>query len=176
MKKTMLVLFSSLALSSVAVAQQLTPSVLAAAGGYDRTKTISLEWTLGELVVETAKVSGRIYTQGFHQPTLQVTEQISLVNPLLIVDEYLVQIAPNPVQAILNVKIKAYDGSSIGKIDEKVQLQLTEMTGKVLQVTEAFLLDDSIQINMVALPAGMYLLSIRKAAGMPIKTFKVLKD
>lgn len=176
MKTTMLVLFGSLALATGGTAQRLSPSVLAAGGGSARTATMSLDWTLGESVVETAKLPDRIYTQGFHQPTLQVTEQVSSANPLLTVDEYLIQIAPNPVQAILNVRIKAYDGSVVDKMDEKVQLQLTDMTGKVLQVREAFLLDDPIQVNMVALPAGMYLLSVQKTAGTPIKTFKVLKD
>ena len=49
---------------------QITPStisVISAQGGFDKTESISLEWTLGENFVETVSLENNIFTQGFHQ-------------------------------------------------------------------------------------------------------------
>ena len=54
------------------LSQRLSPEVLAVGGGIDKNGSLSLEWTLGEAVIETVSLSDRIYTQGFHQPMLVV--------------------------------------------------------------------------------------------------------
>lgn len=155
------------------MAQRLTPSVLATAGGQHQTNTISLEWTLGEAVVETTRLPNYVYTQGFHQPTLQVTEQ---VNPLLTDSDYLIQVFPNPVEAILTVRIEVQEGSLVSKSEEKLLLNLTDLSGKSLQTKVAYLVNESAQLNMADLPAGVYVLYIQKAMGAPVKAYKVLKN
>lgn len=49
-------------------AQSLSPVVLASAGGYFASGTVSLSWTLGEPVTETFSNSNIILTHGFQQP------------------------------------------------------------------------------------------------------------
>ena len=60
--------------------QQLTPVVLSSNGGVGTSGKLQLEWTLGELAVEGLIGQPRSYTEGFHQPTLQV-EQVEMVYP-----------------------------------------------------------------------------------------------
>ncbi len=74
MTKICILLGAALSLPLAGMAQQLSPSVLAASAGTISTQTMVLDWTLGELVVETATSPDRLYTQGFHQPLLQVSE------------------------------------------------------------------------------------------------------
>lgn len=164
MKKIVLVLYG-VGVSSVAVAQQLSPSVVAVSGGTARTQTMTLEWTVGESFVETATTSTRLYTQGFHQPLLQVSEQASVTDA----DEgYKFTVAPNPVVSYLRIDITAPESSPL-------QLVLTDMRGYQYNLPLLPASTTSTQIDMTVYPAGMYLLRIGKADGPLLKTYKVVK-
>lgn len=148
---------------------------MATAGGYDKTSTLSLEWTLGELMVATARLPDHIYTQGFHQPALLVAEQVDLAHPLVTDSAFLIQVFPNPVEAILTVRIRKHESAQTGRSEEKLLLNLTDILGKTLQTKEVDLLSEPAQLNMGDLPAGVYLLHVQKSMGAPIKAYKVLK-
>lgn len=172
MRTSLLLALLGVCLSPLCRAQQLTPSVMAAAGGYDKTSTVSLEWTVGESVVETAKLPERTYTQGFHQPALEVTTSKTLLADA----NYQIDVAPNPVEAILYVRIQTKEGAPVAEAGNGLLLNLMDQNGKLLQTREASLSDQSLQLNMANLPSGMYLLTIQKTPGTPIKSFKVLKN
>ena len=146
------------------MAQRLSPSVVAVSGGTIRTQTMTLDWTLGESVVETATTSGRVYTQGFHQPMLQVSEQ-----PLTNSDAvYTFTVAPNPVASLLTIGIAAPDSNPL-------QLLLTDLQGRQYTVPAVPANTTSTQIDMTLFPAGTYLLRIGKADGAPLKSYKIVK-
>ncbi len=163
MKRHVIPLLLGLTLPAMGFAQRLSPSVMATAGGQDKNEQLSLEWTLGESFVETVSLPNRIYTQGFHQPMLRVEDLPQLTSP------YRVRIAPNPVAAILNVAIDAEE-------DTKFQLNLTDMTGRTFYTKSAAVQPDPIQVDMKALPAGVYLLQVATQEGQPVKTVKVVKQ
>ena len=165
MKKPLLLLFGSLGLSSVGMAQRLSPSVVAVSGGTARTPTMTLDWTLGELVVETATTPDRLYTQGFHQPTLQVSEQPGLIGADA---DYQFTVAPNPVASYLTIGITAPESSALA-------LLLTDMNGRQYNLPVVPASTKSTQIDMTLFPAGMYLLRIGKADGPPLKAYKIIK-
>lgn len=165
MKKTVALLVGSLSLSSVGIAQRLSPSVLAASGGTARTQTMTLDWTLGESVVETAATSDRLYTQGFHQPMLQVTEQPNLTGSDA---GYQFTVAPNPVVSYLKIDISAPESSPL-------QLLLTDLLGRQYNLPVVPASTRSTQIDMTLFPAGTYLLRIGKADGAPLKSYKIVK-
>ena len=146
----MLVLFGGLALATGVKAQRLSPSVLAAGGGSARTATMSLDWTVGEAVVETATTSARLYTQGFHQPLLQVSEQPSFKGDAA---GYSFTIAPNPVATFLTLGITAPESSPL-------QLLLTDMNGRQYSLPIVPANTTSTQVDMTAFPAGIYLLRL----------------
>ena len=164
MKKALLVL-SGLCLSSAGIAQRLSPSVVAVSGGTARTQTMTLDWTVGESVVETATTSTRLYTQGFHQPTLQVSEQPNVTDADA---GYKFTVAPNPVASYLRVDITAPESSPM-------QLMLTDLRGHQYNFPLLPASTTSTQIDMTAYPAGTYLLRIGKADGPLLKSYKIVK-
>lgn len=161
----MLVLFGSLALTTGGMAQRLSPSVLAAGGGSARTATMSLDWTVGESVVGTVTASDRLYTQGFHQPLLQVSEQPNLPDADA---GYKFTVAPNPVVSSLRIDITAPDSGLL-------QLLLTDLRGHQYSFPLLPANTTSTQIDMTAYPAGTYLLRIGKADGPLLKSYKIVK-
>ena len=164
MIRLLLLLFGSLGLSSGGLAQQLSPSVMATAGGFARSQTMTLEWTLGESVVETHATGDRLYTQGFHQPMLRVTEQVAENDAA---QEFMV--APNPVSAQLTVTAKYAR-------ETPLQLQLTDVTGRQFALPYLPATAESMQVDMTRFPAGTYLLHIGTETGKALKTYKVIKD
>ncbi len=167
MKKRLL-LFGTLSLPLAGMAQQLSPAVLASGGGTARTSTMVLDWTLGELVVETVTTPDRLYTQGFHQPMLQVVEldnQASLAGGDA---AFTFTVAPNPVASYLTVGITAPEDASF-------QLRLTDLNGRQYDLPAVPTTVRSTQIDMTQFSAGMYLLHISKADGQLLKSYKVFK-
>lgn len=164
MNRLTLLILSGLGVSSGGLAQQLSPSVMATAGGVARSQTMTLEWTLGESVVETHQATDRLYTQGFHQPTLHVTEQLVGSDA-----GYEFMVAPNPVSSHLTVTAKHVR-------EVPLQLQLTDMTGRQFALPYLPATAESMQVDMARFPAGTYLLHIGTDAGPTLKTYKVVKD
>jgi len=164
MNRLTFLVLSGLAISSGGLAQQLSPSVVATAGGVARAQTMTLEWTLGESVVETHQATDRLYTQGFHQPTLHVTEQLVGSDA---VQEFMV--APNPVSSHLTVTAKYVR-------EAPLQLQLTDMTGRQFALPHLPATAESMQVDMTRFPAGTYVLHIGTDTGTTLKTYKVIKD
>lgn len=148
-------------------AQIISSSVIASAGDYDKTGSISLEWTVGELVTEADITGFGKLTQGFHQPIIILpTTFVDLLTTQA--NDYNVKIFPNPVQAVLQVSIK-------GKTDNKLQVKLLDMSGKLLFLSTTYNRQQLIQININPYAAGTYLISITDTKGATIKTFKVVK-
>jgi hypothetical protein len=152
-------------ISTSLCAQKLAPTVIASDGGFGKTSTMSLAWTLGETAVESVSSNGRFYTQGFHQPLLLAksfhpsTEEIFA--------GYDIVVAPNPVQSMLNVYFETPQ-------EENLQVFLTDILGRNIISKETsgkgvFKLDMSPYIS------GVYLLSIRNSAGHLVRTFKIIK-
>ena len=134
-------------------------------GGTARTSTMTLDWTLGESVVETATTSSRLYTQGFHQPLLQVSEQPNVTDSNV---GYKFTVAPNPVVSSLRIDIVAPESSPL-------QLLLTDLRGHQYNLPLVPASTTSTQIDMTAFPAGTYLLRIGKADGSPLTSYKIVK-
>lgn len=69
MKKLLLLLtaFFAFAYSN---AQSLAPTVVASQGDYFWSPTVSVAWTVGEVMSETYSSPGHFLTQGFHQPNV----------------------------------------------------------------------------------------------------------
>ena len=165
MKKRLLFIVATAILGSASYAQRLSPQVLAPAGGIARTATMSLEWTLGEGAIETATTATRIYTQGFHQPILRVEPSAELAG-----SAYSIEVAPNPVTSTLTVRIDSEAETGF------LQLSLTDLLGKAHYSAQAPARQNTRQIDMAGLPAGLYFLQVRSATERLIKSFKIVKN
>lgn len=167
MKKETLLLLSGLGLSVGGFSQQLSPSVVASGGDVSRSATISLEWTLGEFAVESVSSDRSLYTQGFHQPYLQVKE-IHTATAATEMTDYKITIAPNPVQSVLNVNLQQF-------LSERLSLSLVDLYGRRVMTKIVEGKSTSSLVDMSGMISGIYLLEIRNATGQLIKVFRVVK-
>lgn len=143
------------------IAQSISPSILANDGGSIQLEQMQIDWTLGETIISTVSQKNGIITQGFHQPELSVLRYGGMEGSNI-------QVFPNPVESILNVKIVSTPASLI-------HLRLTDIAGKVL-LTESIsptLVD--FELNLFDLPSSTYMLQFRDQKGRTIQTFKISK-
>lgn len=177
MKKILFFLLGIICILSTVHSQQLSPSVIAAQGGISKAAGIALEWTLGEPFTESLPVSNGLYTQGFHQPLLQViqisktlTKQVAgyaktVTKP---VTNYKITVVPNPVQSYLTASITAPNS-------DKIIVSLIDFAGRVIPVRFASGIFSTVRVDMTGMIAGIYMLEMRKATGELIQTFKIIK-
>lgn len=168
MKKKLLLFLCSLGIASNSIAQQLSPSVLAAGGGIASAPTMTLEWTLGESVIETHTAPERLYTQGFHQPLLHISEQTDKTALFGLDAAYSFTVAPNPVASALTIGINSPE-------DKPLQLQLVDLNGRQYNLPDIPPNTQSTQIDMTSFPGGTYLLHIGKVGGSRLKAYKIVK-
>ncbi len=145
--------------------QDIKQQVISSAGGFDvaSDNSISLSWTLGELVISTVESGSGdlILTQGFQQSKLEVTAIEE--NPDLGVA---VTIYPNPTSEILNIKF-------VLPLEGETLLQLAGPDGRRLfneEIPPGVLMK---QINMQGYPAGTYFLRIQN--GIKLNVYKIIK-
>lgn len=157
-------------------AQSLSPSVLASDGGVIQVDGMTLEWTLGEAVVETAVTPEGYLTQGFHQPMLRVEvldepvvkEELEEVPSSTEALDLEIRVAPNPVIAMLNVYVTSEEGHHL-------QYQLFDQNGKSLLSYGRLEDQPTAAIDMSELPMGIYYLRFYQKDGSYSKTFKISK-
>ena len=148
-------------------AQKSDPVIISSAGGEGKTSNISLQWTVGEPAVATGASSHMLLTQGFHQPVVLIKNKA----PIIVKDEtkgYKINIAPNPVQSILKLRI-------VAKTNSRVEVYLSTIDGKKLYYKVCVGTDVTTDINMSQYSAGLYLLHLYDAFGL-IKTFEIIKN
>ena len=162
----------SIFISNYTFCQKLSPEIISSAGEISKTASISLEWTLGETVVESAKTANKHYTQGFHQTYFKITNIVPAKNESLASDFDMI-IFPNPVEAILEIKISSENllKDEIGKVD----LFLFDITGKQLLTQKTNEKSGSTFVDMTSFPSGTYFLKAQKENGLFLKSFKITK-
>lgn len=163
MKKILFILLAC-SLAPYARGQSLERAVLGAAGKAETSKTIRLEWTLGEIAVSRHEHPGGELNEGFHQPYLSVESDQTLTT-----SDQRFQIYPNPVSADLFVKAKL-------RANEQVRLRFIDPTGRQLlpdRLTGG-LVDE--QLDLQRFPAGQYYLLVLSAKGKVLQSAKILKQ
>ncbi|NND06252.1 MAG: T9SS type A sorting domain-containing protein [Saprospiraceae bacterium] len=128
--------------SMTAFSQTLSPSVIALAGGLEKTPSgMTLSWTLGEPIVDPLR-SGNVYlTQGFQQPDLKIST--GFVDPGF---EYSLEVFPNPTQADLILQ-STYQG--------ELSFRMVDVSGRLLREGN---MQTREVIDISPLSAGVYVL------------------
>jgi len=164
MKKGLLIFFGIGAISLV-YAQQTSQTVIASSGNYDQVNTVSIEWTLGELAVQSLEGSNIMLTEGFHQPQLDVI----LVPPHVVLSSQLkVTVSPNPTQGILYIKIRS-------ELDKQAVLSLSTLDGRLVQKETIILSQGDIEWNLSKYYSGLYILTLHTKKGELLRSFKIIK-
>ena len=136
--------------------------VVASSGNSFSTVSYSVDWTLGEPVIETFTGSNNMLTQGFHQTKLVVTSLQDLTFPGLEV-----KVFPNPTENFLRIEV-------LQQGNDVFRYELSEITGRKIWLKE--LKTQSDQIDMSSYASGIYLLHLFNSRDEHIKICKIIKN
>jgi hypothetical protein len=151
MKKTLMLL--SLLTTITLTAQE----VIATQGDSYSNGNGSIDFTVGEVVINTGTDGTNDITQGFHQTNWYFLE-IDDHSPALEVMIY-----PNPTSEVINIRTSEFEGASFALYDANGKIVLYDLL--VAELTE---------IQVGTLLPGEYLLRIKKD-DQKLKTFKLVK-
>jgi|TARA_R110002124_G_scaffold287264_1_gene472115 hypothetical protein len=154
-------------MSTFVFSQKLESSIIASQGGFDSTNFISLEWTLGENVVETVTQKSRIISQGFHQTYFSKSKVVRKKEMF----EYPLDIIayPNPVQSTLHLYLNAV-------FESQLNVDLYDITGKKVMEFIVNQKENNVSYEVEGLSSGIYLLRVSNSSGLLLKTHKIVKN
>lgn len=118
----------------------------------------TIDFTIGEPIIETVSDGTNDLTQGFHQTLLTIVS----VEDFAV--DFSVNIFPNPTAELVNLKIEKFDGMTY---------RLFDVGGKKLQ--EAIIRQNATQITVTDYPKGTYLLTLTNNENNQLKTYKIIK-
>lgn len=144
-----------------AQAQSLQPGLLSASGGSGTAGTGSLQWSVGELVVQTFSGGGQQLTQGFHQNGMALTPVFEVGQWSVSIDVF-----PNPSTEQITIQRK-------GKDLPEQRFALFNLLGQ--SQLSGWLRDELTTIYLNTLPAQIYFLQIFGDAGQQLAVFKIQK-
>ncbi|WP_292487827.1 T9SS type A sorting domain-containing protein [Methanohalobium sp.] len=113
-------------------------------------------------MVQTFSDGSAMLTQGFHQGNITVSTAVDEMSESAMD----VQIYPNPVNDILNVKFK-------NMVDQTIQVRLVDLTGKTILTREFSDPSNTQRLNLSPVTSGTYMLEVN--AGQKRKVFKIVK-
>lgn len=121
----------------------LSPEVVATAGDSQSNGTLNVDWTLGEIAVES--FAGTIVlTQGFHQPTVQTTSIEDFASRFGTIKVY-----PNPTASTISIE-REKSGN--------LQLTLLDLKGSTLLQTDLNTMTSTLDLSHF--PSGIYVLRL----------------
>ena len=147
-------------------AQKLERSVVSSGGGDVRTSDIQIAWTVGEPFVHTVSCSNLAYTEGFQQPVF-VNKPNNQKIEKAVVENFTIEIAPNPVQSVLRTTINS-------PLFSKVDLLLSTLDGKQLFKQVSVGTPTVQSIDMSTMLPGTYLLTVISGTTI-LRSFKIIK-
>ena len=141
--------------------QSIVRQVIGITGGSTSTSFGSVHYTLGQTAVSHVKSSDQQFslTQGFQQPNIQVKPTHTFDNPML-------DLAPNPVIDILNVKV-------LNPQADQTTYTLIDPLGRTLE--RGNFKTCSNEIDMSNYPAGSYFIQVKLEGIGDIQAYKIIK-
>ncbi len=149
------ILFFGIFLLSITIHAQ---EVIATQGDSYTNGGNTIDFTIGETVIETVSGINNRLTQGFHQTLLTVTSVEDLDVTIS------VTIFPNPTSEDINLVVDKYEG---------VTFSLYDVVGKLL--TKQTLTATNTNINISTYSKGVYLLKLSQKDNNKIKTYRIIK-
>jgi hypothetical protein len=162
-KITLLIIAGIIGMREGGMAQSIEREVVDVGGGYTTTDHISLSFSVGEVVVNTARNSKIILTQGFEQGRITLilgTDNLG--------EEIKIKAYPNPVIDIINLMLNKHYFSEL-------TLKIYNPMGVMLMEQAVFDNHNQEQINMIPYPPGIYQLALFSSDEKLVESFKILK-
>lgn len=166
MKYHLLFIIVTMGTSIVSFSQEASPTVVAAGGGTAKGTSISLDWTLGEVAIESILSPKILYTQGFHQPVLAVERSKDKRD--FIVRNYSISVFPNPATSILSVQLYFIPVVPLS-------LSLFDAHGKLVLTKQMPAKSQTLELNVSGYAQGAYYLQIQSADGSIHSSYNIIK-
>lgn len=125
--------------------QQISPQIISTSGSSFSSGSVQLDYTLGELVIATFTNTSSIYTQGFHQPEMIITE----VSTNEAIRE--IKIFPNPTESSVQVQLPNKNIEFI--------ISIYSSDGKLL-ISSKTRESNEVMLNISNFAQGTYLLKV----------------
>ena len=165
--KTLLRFFIITVMGTGAVqAQNLSPTVVASAGGYASGGNYTISWTLGEVAISTLTGGDFILTQGFQQPwELDIGNAVEDISFGWSVIPY-----PNPVDGQLRLRFNT-------ERTMDYNIEITDLTGKKLSVEtlKQVVPGQEIEVDFSGFAQGLYLMTVSSDDREYIRTVRIQK-
>lgn len=142
-------------------AQSVAPEVVGSAGEHFENATYQMDWTVGEVAIETYSNATYTLTQGFHQNTYTVT---AIENPTS--QDVRMTAYPNPASDFITIE-------NTEDSNMEYSIVLTDINGKTYLIEKYF--DSKKKINLSKYSKGIYFINV-KSGNKTIKSFKVIKN
>ena len=143
MKKLLLILFC---LPMIGFGQILSPSVVSSSGASYSNGGVIMDFTLGEIVIETFSNNANILTQGFHQGIIKIVLSVSDI-------DIKTKIYPNPTTNFIIIELEK---------NVNAELLVYDINGKIV-IKDKLNEEQKKQLDFSFLNQGNYLLHINIA-------------
>ena len=143
MKKQLLILFC---LPMIGFGQILSPSVVSSSGASYSNGGVIMDFTLGEIVIETFSNNANILTQGFHQGIIKIVLSVSDI-------DIKTKIYPNPTTNFIIIELEK---------NVNADILVYDINGKIV-IKDKLNDEQQKQLDFSFLNQGNYLLHINIA-------------
>ncbi len=141
--------------------QTLSPDVISTSGNYDQGSSVSLSWTLGEVVTETMNGAGYMLASGFQPYLIGIVTVIHDSKP-----DFELNIFPVPASHFITVQTGA-------SLQSHLNMDLLDLDGK--SMLSKNLRSGSNSIDLSFLKSAEYILRITDEEGILIRSVKIVK-
>jgi len=153
-----LLLFFAVGLSNYGIAQQVTPTVICSAGGSFTTSSQSIQFSLGEIAVETYQTGNNLLSEGFLQGpenSIGIKEDPASNGQIVIY--------PNPSHGRITVSCK----------NDPVKITILDLRGRMFSQTQNP--GKTATLNIENLISGLYLIRVTFKNNIPV-TNRIIKN
>lgn len=143
---------------NICASQDIGRDVVSSTSGSYLGASMQLDWTLGELSTRTVGSDSHIITQGFHQPSLMITSDVSKLGSGMEVNAY-----PNPAQNQLKIEMSLDQEYQVG-------IQLFDLLGRNLESSSSQGRDFTERLLLTNLPPGTYFVKVTYSESHTVET------
>jgi hypothetical protein len=161
--KTKLLLLLCISICTILNSQDKDLQVISSSAKSFTAENLSLDWTLGELIVDFLDMPGVSLSQGFHQASYQIVAVKSIP-----AESGLITVFPNPFSAQLTIKMNFVD-------IQKGDMQLLDMKGASIWKKSFEGRDVGVHVTTSSLPSGSYVFVVSLDHGALVQSYQLLK-
>jgi hypothetical protein len=143
----------------IIIHSQFAQELISSSGESIKNSDVQVDYSIGEIMIDTYSGDEIIITQGLHQPVITITDITD--NKIKNMD---IKLYPNPTSSILNIELN--------DIQKEKYYSLTDINGKLLFKDKILNMTESLDISNLL--SGVYILKLTTNAQI-IKSYKIIK-